>query len=116
MAEGVSIEVLHPTAKSQRERFGHLQSLIKQAQIRIPEHEQLRRELLNLMIEVTAAGWRVTDPGSTHNDHAVALAGACWLARETVSAPLPEQPAEPSRWEAVRPDWHQEEGSRWKRF
>jgi hypothetical protein len=74
------VETLHPTFKSNAERWGGLYRSLKDGTIRLPPIPELRRELLTLTIEERANGWKVIDVPSIHNDRSVAVAGALYLA------------------------------------
>ena len=74
------IESLHPTLKSNAERWGGLYRALKDGKVRLPPISELRRELLTLMIEDKAVGWKVVDIPSIHNDRSVAVAGALFMA------------------------------------
>ena len=76
----VDVNVLHPTAKSNRERWGALYTHLKNGSVRLPNDAKLRRQLLTLTIKESARGWKVIDIPSIHNDRAVAVAGALFLA------------------------------------
>jgi hypothetical protein len=79
--EHCKIDVLHPTAKSNHERWGALYAALKEGSIRLPPNRDLRRELLTLTIEERATGWKIIDVPSIHNDRSVAVAGAYYLAK-----------------------------------
>jgi hypothetical protein len=98
---GCSVNVLHPTAKSNRERWGALYTALRNGTVRLPRDSKLRRQLLTLTIKEGLSGWRVVDVPSVHNDRAVAVAGAVFLAQEKVFTPLPEQPTQKSRWTGI---------------
>lgn len=75
-------EFLTPTRKSNNERYGFLYQLLKKGFVRLPEDEALRRQLLTLTIQQVAGGesYKIVDQPDVHNDRAVALAGALFLA------------------------------------
>jgi hypothetical protein len=79
------ITTLHPTIKSNQERWGALYTSIKNATVRLPRDRNLRKELLTLTIEERAVGWRVIDVPSIHNDRSVAVAGAVFLAEQAIT-------------------------------
>lgn len=79
---GVKVEVLHPTAKSNQERWGRLYTSLKNGSVWLPKDSILRRQLLTLTIKVLAAGWKVVDVPSIHNDRAVSVAGAVYMIRQ----------------------------------
>ena len=74
------VSTLHPTLKSNQERWGGFYKALKGGTVRLPPDAKLRRELLTLTIEERAVGWRIQDVPSIHNDRAVAVAGALFLA------------------------------------
>jgi hypothetical protein len=79
--KGVQANVLHPTVKSNAERWGALYSGLKNGKLRLPpKDELLRRQLVTLTIKESFTGWRVEDLPAYHNDRAVAVAGAYYLA------------------------------------
>jgi hypothetical protein len=77
---GVSTDVLSPTAESNRERWGTLITALKNGTLCLPDDAKLRRQLLTLTIKNTPTGWRVEDVPAIHNDRAVAVAGALYMA------------------------------------
>ncbi|MGD0574692.1 MAG: terminase large subunit [Anaerolineales bacterium] len=81
LAQELRAEVLHPTAESNRERWGALYQALKAGTIRLPPDPILRRQLLTLTIQENATGWRVVDVPSIHQDRAVAVAGALFMAK-----------------------------------
>jgi len=82
--KGVNANVLHPTTKSNSERWGGLYSGLKNGELRLPpKDELLRRQLVTLTIKETLTGWRVEDMPAYHNDRAVAVAGAFHMAVPT---------------------------------
>jgi hypothetical protein len=81
LAQELGAEVLHPTAESNRERWGALYQALKAGTVKLPPDPILRRQLLTLTIQESATGWRVVDVPSIHQDRAVAVAGALWMAR-----------------------------------
>jgi len=78
--EGVSVEEQFPTAESMAKAWGGLYSLITGARLCVFPHAELRREMLALVVKSVGGRLKVVE-GSTlvHQDHAVALAGACQL-------------------------------------
>lgn len=78
--KGVNTEILSPTAKSNQDRWGALITALKNGTICLPDDARLRRQLLTLNIETGPTGWKVVDVPSVHNDRAVAVAGALYLA------------------------------------
>jgi len=76
---GCNIEVHTPTLAANMERWGALYKHLKDAAIRLPPDRDLRRELLTLLIESRAQGWRVQDAPGVHRDRSVAVAGAVYL-------------------------------------
>jgi hypothetical protein len=76
---GVTVSTVHPTAKSNAERWGALYQSLKAGTIRLPADAKLRRQLLTLTIVEGLTGWRVEDVPAIHNDRAVAIAGAVHL-------------------------------------
>jgi hypothetical protein len=79
-ARNVKAEALHPTSKSNREHWGALYTALKRGTVRLPNDATLRRQLLTLTIQDSVTGWRVVDEPSIHNDRAVAVAGALFMA------------------------------------
>lgn len=97
---GVATDVLHPTAKSNQENWGALYTALKNGSIQLPNDAKLRQQLLTLTIRTSQSGWKVEDVPSIHNDRAVAVAGAAFLARGSGYSPLPaNQPEQASRWQ-----------------
>lgn len=88
--EGLRVEILHPTQKSNMERWGSLYKALQDGTIRIPKDKLLRRQLLSLLIKSFVTGWRVVDIPSIHNDRAVAVAGATFMAAGGAVAHLPK--------------------------
>lgn len=79
--KGVNANVLHPTSKSNSERWGALYSALKNGKLRLPpKDELLRRQLVTLTIKESLTGWRVQDLPAYHNDRAVSVAGAHHMA------------------------------------
>jgi len=70
------VEVLSPTSKSNMERLGLLYQALHEGTIRLPHDELLRRQLLGLVIQSTATGWKTTDDSAVHQDRVVAIAAA----------------------------------------
>ncbi len=79
--DGLRAQVLHPTSKSNMERWGALNVALKNGSVRLPQDAKLRRQLLTLTIKESTTGWRVIDVPSIHNDRAVAVAGALYMAK-----------------------------------
>ena len=80
--EGIAAKILHPTSKSNMERWGALNVALKNGSVRLPRDAKLRRQLLTLTIKERASGsWGVEDVPSIHNDRAVAVAGALFMAK-----------------------------------
>jgi hypothetical protein len=94
----LAVEILHPTAISNRENWGALYKAMKAGDVNLPNDAKLRRQLLTLTIESKATGWRVVDEPSVHNDRAVAIAGAVNMLSKSTYQPLPSQPTRPSKW------------------
>jgi len=86
---GCRVEVHAPTLAANMERWGALYKHLKDASIRLPPDRDLRRELLTLLIESRAQGWRVQDAPGVHRDRSVAVAGAVFLVdiEETTARP-----------------------------
>lgn len=81
---GVNVSILHPTAKSNAERWGALYSALRDGLIWLPKDEKLRRQLLQLTIKAGPTGWRVVEADrKLHQDRALACAGAYYLAQNT---------------------------------
>lgn len=72
---GLPVELFSPTAKAHSEEWPVLAQHLAARTIVLPRHAQLRDELLNLVYEVGPRGVKVTDKGSIHQDHAVAVRG-----------------------------------------
>ena len=71
--KGVAVSAYPFTRESRRKLFGTLLDLIRRRGLRSRPHEHLRRELLGLEVEETAAGWRVDHKPGRHDDHVVAV-------------------------------------------
>ncbi len=71
---GVQVMEYPFTADSRRRLFGTLLDLIRTGRLRARPHDALRRELLGLAVEETAAGWRVDHRTGQHDDHVIATA------------------------------------------
>jgi hypothetical protein len=103
---GVSAEVLHPTSKSNQENWGALYTALKNGTIELPNDAKLRQQLLTLTIRTTSTGWKVEDVPSIHNDRAVAVAGAAYMAGAGAYSPMTRQPLQASKWQDTsRPKW-----------
>lgn len=96
--EGVMTTVLHPTSKSNAERWGALLRALTDGTVRLPNDGLLRRQLLSLTIKDSLTGWKVVDVPSVHNDRAVACAGGCFLAQRPAAAHLGKQPKQASKF------------------
>lgn len=78
---GVNVTILHPTAKSNAERWGALYTALRDGLIWLPKDEKLRRQLLQLTIKAGVTGWRVVEADrKLHQDRALCCAGAYYLA------------------------------------
>ena len=78
---GVNVSILHPTAKSNAERWGSLYTALRDGLIWLPKDEKLRRQLLQLTIKAGPTGWKVVEADrKLHQDRALACAGAYYLA------------------------------------
>ncbi len=78
--EGVSVEEEFPTAESMAKAWGGLYSLISGVRLSVFPHADLRRELLALVVKSVNGRMKVAEGSRlVHQDHAVALAGACQL-------------------------------------
>lgn len=75
---GVAVLEYPFTSESRRKLFGTLLQLVKDGHLRSFPHEDLRRELLALEVQESAAGWRVDHRPGRHDDHVVALALAAY--------------------------------------
>lgn len=97
---GVRVETIHPTAKSNAERWGALYAALQNGTIRLPGDATLRRQLLSLTIKEGLTGWRVVDVPSIHQDRALAVAMVAHLATRGVYVPLPDlkELEQESRW------------------
>ncbi len=73
-ARGTEVIEYPFTSDSRRKLFGALLDLIRTGRLRCRPHEELRRELLGLEVQETAAGWRVDHRVGRHDDHVVAVA------------------------------------------
>jgi len=80
------VDVLYPTALSNRERWGALYTALHEGAIRLPNDPLLRRQLLTLTIVSGPTGWRVDDVPSVHNDLAVVCAGSYFAATNEVES------------------------------
>jgi hypothetical protein len=116
-ARGLEVIEQPFTAESRRKLFGTLLDLIRTGRLRCRSHDELRRELLGLEVQETAAGWRVDHRVGHHDDHviAVALAVASLAAGEPTPfamggrlTPTPTndeyhaRAAQPSVWASLR--------------
>jgi len=70
---GLPVEIFAPTAKAHAEEWPQLAQRFAQRTIVLPVHAPLREELLNLTAELGPTGVKVSDRGSVHQDHAVAV-------------------------------------------
>ena len=59
---------------SRRKLFATLLDLVRTGRLRAKPHEELRRELLGLEVQESAAGWRVDHRPGKHDDHVMATA------------------------------------------
>lgn len=85
----VPVEVLTPTAKSNSEEWPVLAERLRSRTLVLFPHARLREELLNLTYEMGPSGIKVVDPGSVHQDHAVAVRGVvASLAKRMYQVPL----------------------------
>jgi hypothetical protein len=82
---GVSVEARYPTVDIQGRIFGTLYRLIANRQLVLYPHEQLRKEALSLVTKTSGGRLKVVEGTSIHQDHVVALAGACDLLIEQPS-------------------------------
>jgi hypothetical protein len=73
-AAGVPVLEFGFTGDGRRRLFGALLDLIRTGGLRARPHDDLRRELLGLEVQETAAGWRVDHRVGRHDDHVVAVA------------------------------------------
>jgi len=81
---GINVTILHPTAKSNAERWGALYTALRDGLIWLPKDEKLRRQLLQLTIKAGPTGWKVVEADrKLHQDRALACAGAYYLAHNT---------------------------------
>jgi hypothetical protein len=71
--KGVNIMEFPFTVEHRRRLFGTLLDLIRTRRLRAQPHDDLRRELLALEVEETAAGWRVDHRPGRFDDHVVAV-------------------------------------------
>ena len=104
-ARGVNADVVHPTAKSNQEHWGALYTALKNGSIQLPNDAKLRQQLLTLTIRTNQNGWKVEDVPSIHQDHAVAVAGACYMVQIGNVAHMMKQETQKSKWEVTRPGW-----------
>lgn len=73
---GVKVTARYPTVDTQARLFGGLYSLFANRRLVLFEHEQLRREALNLITKTVGGRLKVVDSSSIHQDHVIALGGA----------------------------------------
>jgi hypothetical protein len=96
-AVGVDVVEYAFTGDGRRRLFGALLDLIRTGGLRSRPHDELRRELLGLEVQETAAGWRVDHRVGRHDDHvvavALALAGLMGAPAESFD-PTPEERAQ----------------------
>jgi hypothetical protein len=78
------------TSGSRRQLFATLLDLVRGRRLRARPHEELRRELLGLEVQETAAGWRVDHRPGQHDDHVVAAALAAQAVAPVDQQPIPE--------------------------
>lgn len=97
-SSGVHAEIVYPTAQRQREMWGAFYKCLKAGACALPNDARLRQQLLTLTIQNSAAGWRVEDVPSIHQDRALACAGVVKMIESGMVRPLPEQEEVPSRW------------------
>jgi hypothetical protein len=74
---GLPVEIFTPTAKAHCEEWPVLAQLLSTRRLVLYPHARLREELLGLLYEAGPTGVKVTDRGSVHQDHAVAVRGVC---------------------------------------
>jgi hypothetical protein len=72
-ARGVRVTEFPFTSENRRKLFSALLDLVRRGQLRCRLHEDLRRELLSLEVQETAAGWRVDHRTGRHDDHVIAV-------------------------------------------
>jgi hypothetical protein len=85
-ARGLEVVDYSFTGQSRRSLFATILDLVRTGRLRCRPHDDLRRELLGLEVEETAAGWRVDHRVGRHNDHVIAVA----LAAHAVATVVPE--------------------------
>ncbi len=73
-ARGIKVIEYPFTGESRRKLFTVILDLIRNGRLKSRPHDDLRRELLTLEVEETAAGWRVDHKPGRHDDHVVATA------------------------------------------
>ncbi len=80
---GCNVTILHPTAKSNQERWGGLYNGLRDGLIWLPKDEKLRRQLLQLTILAGPTGWKVVEADrKLHQDRAYTCGGAYYLAKQ----------------------------------
>ena len=94
---GLDVHEVPFTGESRRKLFGAVLDLVRTGRLRCRPHEALRRELLGLEVQETAAGWRVDHRVGHHDDHVVAVA----LAAHAVAERGPEGGAFPMHGESI---------------
>ena len=72
---GLPVEVFAPIAKAHADEWPVLAQHLTGRTLILPSHPKLREELLNLSYEVRPHGVKVSDKGTIHQDHAVAVRG-----------------------------------------
>ena len=86
---GLPVELFAPTAKAHAEEWPVLAQALSSRTLVLFPHARLREELLGLSYDVGPQGVRVTDKGSVHQDHAVAVRGVvASLAKASVRVPF----------------------------
>jgi hypothetical protein len=104
-AAGVAVVEYPFTSDGRRKLFGVLLDLIRSGTLRSHPHEALRRELLGLEVQETAAGWRVDHRVGRHDDHAVAVALGLAGLMGTPGDTSEPSPAEIRELRALQRDW-----------
>jgi hypothetical protein len=73
------VDARYPTSVTQADLFGTLYRLFAERKLILFPHAQLRRETLNLVTKVAGGRMKIVDSATIHNDHVIALGGACTM-------------------------------------
>jgi hypothetical protein len=107
---GLPVELFTPTAKTNAEEWPILAQRLASRTLVLPPHARLREELLNLVVDLGPTGVKVSDRGSVHQDHAVAVRGVVAMLIDAPSSLGPQgsnllaTPYKPVDWRNEFPD------------